>query len=74
MMARHGTCRNHLNSAYLGETWVVTKLSAGHETTVHEEVCKQFFYHSDHLGSAALITDYRGDEYQRPEYTSYGEI
>ena len=52
----------------------MTKLAAGRETTVHEEVYKQFFYHSDHLGSAALITDYRGDEYQRIEYTPYGEI
>lgn len=34
---------------------------------------KQYFYHSDHLGSASLISDYKGDEYQRIEYTPYGE-
>ncbi len=65
---------HNIKNIYLGETRIVTKLAAGHETTVHEEVYKQFFYHSDHLGSAALITDYRGDEYQRLEYTPYGEI
>lgn len=30
-------------------------------------------YHSDHLGSASLISDYKGDEYQRIEYAPYGE-
>ncbi|MDR2923898.1 MAG: hypothetical protein LBU85_11245, partial [Treponema sp.] len=29
-------------------------------------------YYSDHLGSAQLITDYKGDEYERLEYTPYG--
>ena len=31
------------------------------------------YYQYDHLGSAQLITDYKGDEYQRIEYTPYGE-
>jgi RHS repeat-associated protein len=31
-------------------------------------------YYSDHLGSAQLITDYKGDEYERLEYTPYGEL
>ncbi|QTQ16354.1 RHS repeat-associated core domain-containing protein [Treponema parvum] len=34
---------------------------------------KEYYYHSDHLGSASLISDYKGDEYQRIEYTPYGE-
>ena len=41
--------------------------------TYQEEYYKQYFYHSDHLGSASLISDYKGDEYQRIEYTPYGE-
>lgn len=36
-------------------------------------IIKQYYYHSDHLGSATLISDYKGDEYQRIEYTPYGE-
>ena len=59
---------------YLGETRIVTKLNAGKEPTYQEEYYKQYYYHSDHLGSASLISDYKGDEYQRIEYTPYGEI
>ena len=58
---------------YLGETRIVTKLNSGDEPTYQEEYYKQYYYHSDHLGSASLITDYKGDEYQRIEYTPYGE-
>ena len=58
---------------YLGETRIVTKLNSGNAPTYQEEYYKQYFYHSDHLGSASLISDYKGDEYQRIEYTPYGE-
>ena len=58
---------------YLGETRIVTKLNSGDEPTYNEEYYKQYYYHSDHLGSANLISDYKGDEYQRIEYTPYGE-
>ena len=58
---------------YLGETRIVTKLNSGENPTYQEEYYKQYFYHSDHLGSASLISDYNGDEYQRIEYTPYGE-
>ena len=58
---------------YLGETRIVTKLNSGEEPTYQEEFYKQYYYHSDHLGSASLISDYKGDEYQRIEYTPYGE-
>ena len=58
---------------YLGDTRIVTKLNSGHEPTYQEEYYKQYYYHSDHLGSATLISDYKGDEYQRIEYTPYGE-
>ena len=58
---------------YLGETRIVTKLNSGTNPTYQEEYYKQYFYHSDHLGSASLISDYKGDEYQKIEYTPYGE-
>ena len=58
---------------YLGETRIVTKLNSGENPTYQEEYYKQYFYHSDHLGSASLISDYKGNEYQRIEYTPYGE-
>lgn len=56
------------------ETRSVTKLATGGEITIHEEYNKQFYYHSEQLVSVALITDHRGDEYQRIEYTPYDEV
>ena len=58
---------------YLGETRIVTKLNSGENPAYQEEYYKRYYYHSDHLGSASLISDYKGDEYQRIEYTPYGE-
>ena len=63
----------YAKNIYLGEARIVTKLNSGKEPTYHEDYYKQYFYHSDHLGSASLISDYKGDEYQRIEYTPYGE-
>ena len=58
---------------YLGDTRIVTKLNSGENPTYQEESRKQYYYHSDHLGSVAMISDHKGDEYQRLEYTPYGE-
>ena len=58
---------------YLGDTRIVTKLNSVSCATYSEEHAKQYFYHSDHLGSASLISDTNGNEYQRIEYTPYGE-
>ena len=35
---------------------------------------KRYYYHSDHLGSAQFVTDWRGKQYEHIEYTPYGEI
>ena len=51
----------------------MTKLYLKNDPRVDAEEVQQYFYHSDHLGSASLISDYKGDEYQRIEYTPYGE-
>ena len=58
---------------YLGETRIVTKLNSGTAPSYQEEYYKQYYYHSDHLGSASMISDWEGNEYQRIEYTPYGE-
>ena len=63
----------YAKNIYLGETRIVTKLNSVNNPTYQEEYYKLYFYHSDHLGSASLISDYKGDEYQRIEYTPYGE-
>ena len=61
---------------YLGETRVVTKQTSKLEVSYgqSDEWHHQYYYHPDHLGSAQLITDYEGNEYQRIEYTPYGEL
>ena len=63
----------YAKNVYLGETRIVTKLTRADQKTAHEEMYKQYFYHSDHLGSASMISDWEGKEYQRIEYTPYGE-
>ena len=61
---------------YLGETRIVTKQTSKLEASYgqSDEWHHQYYYHPDHLGSAQLITDYEGNEYQRIEYTPYGEL
>ena len=63
----------YAKNVYLGETRIVTKLARADQKTAHEEMYKQYYYHSDHLGSASMISDWEGKEYQRIEYTPYGE-
>ena len=63
----------YAKNVYLGETRIVTKLARADQKTAHEEMYKQYYYHSDHLGSATMISDWEGKEYQRIEYTPYGE-
>ncbi|EPF26374.1 RHS repeat-associated core domain-containing protein [Treponema socranskii subsp. paredis ATCC 35535] len=61
---------------YLGETRIVTKQTSDLEEHYgqSEEKRHQYYYHPDHLGSAQLVTDFEGNEYQRIEYTPYGEL
>ena len=63
----------YAKNVYLGETRIVTKLCLRNDPRADAEELQQYFYHSDHLGSTSLISDYKGDEYQRIEYTPYGE-
>ena len=58
---------------YLGKMRVVTKVKEAFDAMEITERQCQYFYHSDHLGSAQLVTDNKGNEYQRIEYTPYGE-
>jgi RHS repeat-associated protein len=68
---------NGMNSKHIfvGETRIATKAvyaDGSFIQTAEEE--SQYYYHSDHLGSAQLITDWQGKEYERFEYTPYGEV
>ncbi len=57
---------------YLGTERIASRIGS-YNTYYGEERESTFFYHPDHLGSAQLVTDYEGNEYQRLEYTPYGE-
>ena len=39
-----------------------------------EQKAKRYYYHSDHLGSAQFVTDWKGRQYENIEYTPYGEL
>ncbi|MDR1700358.1 MAG: hypothetical protein LBR68_04125 [Lachnoclostridium sp.] len=52
----------------------MTKIGRADGSFTNEEKLKQYWYHSDHLGSAQLITNVEGEEYERIEYTPYGEL
>ena len=60
---------------YLGSERIATQMNSWKgQQTYSEEQSKTYYYHTDHLGSAQLITDSSGHEYQRTEYTPYGEL
>ncbi|MBP5438269.1 MAG: hypothetical protein J6Y30_09845, partial [Treponema sp.] len=58
---------------FLGTERLVTKVNSANSPHFSEEFHSQYFYHSDHLGSAQLVTNQDGEVYQRIEYTPYGE-
>ncbi|HUW69155.1 MAG TPA: RHS repeat-associated core domain-containing protein, partial [bacterium] len=59
---------------YVGQTRVSTRLNyKGHPDTGFEQA-NTYYYHGDHLGSAQLVTDPDGQEYEHLEYTPYGEL
>ena len=39
-----------------------------------EQKVKRYYYHSDHLGSAQFVIDWKGRQYEHIEYTPYGEL
>ncbi len=59
---------------FLNNERIVTKLNSASNLTYSEESASTYYYHSDHLGSASVITDNDGREYERIEYTPYGEV
>jgi RHS repeat-associated protein len=57
---------------YIGETRVASKMNFDDTSTSYEEI-HTYYYHSDHLGSSNVVTDYEGEVYEHLEYTPYGE-
>ncbi len=59
---------------YVGGTRIATKNNWWNDETTEYEQYNTYWYHADHLGSAQLVSDYAGKEYERIEYTPYGEL
>jgi RHS repeat-associated protein len=58
---------------FVGETRIATKQHLEKNVTEDEDK-RTYSYHGDHLGSAQVVTDYRGEVYEHIEYTPYGEL
>ena len=60
---------------FLGSSRLVTKINHDNASTASYDYENehQYYYHSDHIGTAQLITDHNGNEYERFENTPYGE-
>jgi RHS repeat-associated protein len=63
---------------FVGESRIATKsnkeIAGKTEGNLSFEMEHQYWYHSDHLGSAQLTTSRSGELHERIEYTPYGEI
>ena len=59
---------------FVGETRIATKNNWWQDTGTEYEKYNTYWYHADHLGSAQLVSNWKGEEYERIEYTQYGEI
>ena len=60
---------------FVGNSRLVTAMThTDNQGDNEEQKAKQYYYHSDHLGSAQFITDWRGRQYEHIEYTPYGEL
>lgn len=59
---------------YVGQSRIATKSNFQGDNNLGYEVNNTYWYHSDHLGSAQLVTNVEGKEHERIEYTPYGEL
>ena len=59
---------------YVGEDRIATKYNSEGNNNTGAEKTRVYYYHSDHLGSAQVVTNYQGDIHERLEYTPYGEL
>ena len=59
---------------YVGEDRIATKYSSADNPNTQAEARRTYYYHTDHLGSAQVVTNHKGDIHERLEYTPYGEL
>jgi RHS repeat-associated protein len=59
---------------YVGEDRIATKYNSEGNDNTQAERERTYYYHSDHLGSAQTVTNWKGQVHERLEYTPYGEL
>jgi RHS repeat-associated protein len=59
---------------YLNEDRIATKYNSEGNDNTGAEKERTYYYHSDHLGSAQVVTNWNGHIHERLEYTPYGEL
>ena len=60
---------------FVGNSRLVTAMThTDNQGDNEEQKAKRYYYHSDHLGSAQFVTDWKGRQYEHIEYTPYGEL
>jgi len=59
---------------YLNEDRIATKYNSEGNINTQAEKERTYYYHSDHLGSAQVVTNWKGQIHERLEYTPYGEL
>ena len=62
------------NSLYLPRLFSKEMTHTDNQGDNEEQKVKRYYYHSDHLGSAQFVTDWKGRQYEHIEYTPYGEL
>jgi RHS repeat-associated protein len=58
----------------VNEDRITTKYNSEGNDNTSAEKERTYYYHSDHLGSAQTVTNYKGQVHERLEYTPYGEL
>ncbi|WP_305880044.1 RHS repeat domain-containing protein [Treponema sp. OMZ 787] len=60
---------------FVGNSRLVTAMThTDNKGDNDEQKAKRYYYHSDNLGSAQFVTDWKGRQYEHIEYTPYGEL
>ena len=73
LVTAHGGDLRQSKNIYVGQTRIATRQNHEPQEDADYELKNTYWYHPDHLGSAQLVTDPQGQEYERIEYTPYGE-
>jgi len=62
-----------MKNIYLGKKRIATRLGLSEGNSENYMEVNTYYYHTDHLGSSSVITDWKGEVYEEYQYTPYGE-